>query len=149
MCQSCTAKASTISSFSKSLEGSIIITEDQFGEDDEPRIWALPHSEQDLSNPAVLAEVYQNRWHYGGPLCNRHYDVANTALLKINEEYMRLFDFLKTDDGRMELAKESLVDDTEPRTWLPAARKEIQKAANERWRESHRPWDDEDEYYCW
>ncbi len=44
-------------------------------ENDDPRIWTLPYTEQDLSNPAVMAEVYRNRRLYGGPLCNRGYDV--------------------------------------------------------------------------
>ncbi len=116
-----------------------------FDVDDEPRIWALPYSEQDLSNPAVLAEIYQNRWRHSGPLCDRHYDGAIMALLKINEEYLRLLDFLKTDDGLTELAKESLAND--PRTWLPAVRKKIQIGTNWRWRGVHRPWGDEDDCY--
>jgi len=111
-----------------------------FGEDDEPRIWALPYSEQDLSDPAVLAEIYRNRWRHSGPLDIRGYDNAGTTLLRINEEYLRLLDFLKTADGRVELSKRSLAED--PRTWSSSDRGEIRGIVNWVWRGSHRRMND-------
>ncbi len=104
-------------------------------EDDEPRIWTLSYSEQDLSNPVILAEVYENGWYRGGPLSIRSYDFAGAQLLEINDEYLKLEDFLKTDDGRMELAKRSLGED--PRTWPPDDRGEIQGFVNWKWRLVH------------
>ncbi len=42
-------------------------------------------------------------------------------LLEINDEHLRLLEFLKTSEGRMELIKRSLADD--PRAWSPEDRR--------------------------
>jgi len=111
----------------------------RYGPDDDHRIWALPCSMQDLSNPALLAAVERQRW-YSGPLCGRVYDCAESALLHITEGYLLLLDFLDTDDGRLELVRRSLADD--PRSWSPKDREDIQFNIKQRWRKSHRPMND-------
>lgn len=108
------------------------------GQGDMHRIWALPYSEYDLSNPAVLDAVYQSRWYSGGPLCSR--GNADMALLGINEAYLKLLDFIKTADGQSELTKRSLADDS--RTWSPSDRREIRVIVQWKWRESHRRMND-------
>ncbi|KLO09772.1 hypothetical protein SCHPADRAFT_1000017 [Schizopora paradoxa] len=104
-----------------------------YGDDNAHRIWALPFSIQDLSNPEVILEVELQRWH-SGPLCDR--TSVDSMLSGLREGYLRLLEFLKSDDGRAMLAKRALNEN--PRTWVPTERREIQMLVLRRWRISHK-----------
>jgi len=58
----------------------------------EHRIWVLPYSERELSNPAVLEAIYERTW-YLGDLSLRCFDNANGKLLGIVGGYLMLWTF--------------------------------------------------------
>lgn len=114
-----------------------------YGQDDEHRIRAQPYSTQDLSNPAVLWTVEQERW-YSGTLGMRHHRYEETMLSDLTEGYSCLLNFLKTDLGRMELTDRSLTGD--PRTWKPTDRTEMQDLVRGRWFMEHQRMNERAEY---
>lgn len=80
----------------------------------------------------------------------RDHCFEETMLSDLTEGYSLLLNFLKTDDGRMELTNRSLSGD--PRTWKPTDRAEMQKFAEKGWRISHKRMNeraeyDEEDYY--
>lgn len=104
-------------------------------EDDINRIIALPYSENDLSNPAVLDAIYKHRWDLTGALYGR--GNANAELLSVNDKYLKLLEFLKTEEGRLELKRRSLTVD--PTTWPLEDRNDIDWLVRRIWRGSRKP----------
>ncbi|KLO09770.1 hypothetical protein SCHPADRAFT_1000015 [Schizopora paradoxa] len=113
-----------------------------YDDDDAHRIWALPFSIQDLSDPKVIRGVELRMWH-SGPLCSHIYSTADTMLVDLREEYLWLLEFMKSEDGRAILAKRALNED--PRTWTPTEREEIDMIVHRRWKISHKRMNDDAE----
>jgi len=107
------------------------------GEDDqEHRIWALPFSADDLSDPDRLSELSRRKWRKG-PLCKGYRDEAAMMCMDRTEECLKVLDFLKTDSGRQKLLELSMSDDL--RTWSEDDRRQIHESALRHWEASHTP----------